>query len=221
MRQYGWITMVILVGLLVQACGPQFETRYSYAPPPTDAGKLCATQCQTVKTYCRRTCAAEEGSCKAQQQSRAQYDYNQYVRKQQAAKREIERSPNSFLSYGACSTGGCNENCDGDFRICYSTCGGQVQESVVCTSGCEDVQPVQPVQPAYRPAQPVREDRGPQTSSLCRKGAKVEVFSEGDWYEAKVKSLPLRNGRCPVHYIGYDDSEDEDVPLTDMRRIGE
>ncbi len=230
MKQYWRITMVILVGLLVQACGPQFETRYSYAPPPTNAGKLCATQCQTVKNYCRRTCRAEEGSCEAQQQSRAQQEYNQYAKRQQAAKREIERTPSSFLSYGACDAEMCNENCETDFRICYSTCGGEVRESVICTSGCEDVQSIQTIQPAgrteaprpsYRPAPPVLDERNVEASSLCRKGAKVEVFSDGDWYRAKVKAPPLRNGRCPVHYIGYDDSEDENVPLNKMRRIGE
>lgn len=228
MKQHWRITMVILVGLLVQACGPQFETRYSYAPPPTNAGKLCANQCQTVKNYCRRTCSAEESSCKAQQQSRAQQEYNQYVKRQQAAKREIERTQSSFMSYGACAARTCNETCEADFRICYSTCGGEVRESVICTSGCEDVQSFQsfqPIQPtgdtrSYRPAPPVQQERDVATNSLCQTGAKVEVFSDGEWYRAKVKAPPLRNGRCPVHYIGYDDSEDENVPLNKMRRIG-
>ena len=54
---------------------------------------------------------------------------------------------------------------------------------------------------------------------LCQPGQRVEAYSDGEWYEAVVKG-PLRSdGRCPVHYEGYDDEDDENVPPKNLRPL--
>lgn len=48
-----------------------------------------------------------------------------------------------------------------------------------------------------------------------RIGARVEVFSEGDWYKARI--IDAGRGRYRVHYYGYEDSYDEWVRLSQIR----
>lgn len=46
-------------------------------------------------------------------------------------------------------------------------------------------------------------------------GARVEVFSEGDWYKARI--IDAGRGRYRVHYYGYEDSDDEWVKPSQIR----
>ncbi|WP_051341443.1 serine hydrolase [Azospirillum halopraeferens] len=70
---------------------------------------------------------------------------------------------------------------------------------------------------ADRPAG--REAKGPAASGtpLCRPGRAVEVLWEGDWYPARVRGEPDRNGACPVRYDGYGSEDDESVPPKRLR----
>jgi len=58
---------------------------------------------------------------------------------------------------------------------------------------------------------------GPATG-LCVMGARVEVLSEGEWYPARVIGAPVSRQRCPIHYEGYGEDEDEMVLPQRMRR---
>jgi hypothetical protein len=48
-----------------------------------------------------------------------------------------------------------------------------------------------------------------------RIGSRVEVFSEGDWYKARI--IDAGRGRYRVHYYGYEDSDDEWVKPSQIR----
>lgn len=48
-----------------------------------------------------------------------------------------------------------------------------------------------------------------------RVGARVEVYSEGDWYKARI--IDAGRGRYRVHYYGYEDSDDEWVKPSQIR----
>lgn len=50
----------------------------------------------------------------------------------------------------------------------------------------------------------------------ARVGARVVVRSEGDWYKARI--IDARRGSYRVHYYGYEDSDDEWVRPTQIRR---
>jgi hypothetical protein len=54
-----------------------------------------------------------------------------------------------------------------------------------------------------------------QVRSDQKVGARVEVFSEGDWYKARI--IDAGRGRYRVHYYGYEDSYDEWVKLSQIR----
>jgi Caspase domain len=48
-----------------------------------------------------------------------------------------------------------------------------------------------------------------------RVGARVEVYSEGDWYKARI--IDAAGGRYRVHYYGYEDADDEWIKPSQIR----
>lgn len=54
----------------------------------------------------------------------------------------------------------------------------------------------------------------------CQRGDRVVGYapSEKAWYPATVKETRT-SGRCPVHYIDWDDRHDESLPLNRLRRL--
>jgi hypothetical protein len=57
---------------------------------------------------------------------------------------------------------------------------------------------------------------GAESRSDNRIGARVEVYSEGDWYKARI--IGAGRERYRVHYYGYDESYDEWVKPSQIRR---
>ena len=67
------MAMMVLV-LAVVGCGPIYETVYSYQPPRSGEGKMCAGQCQQTSRYCKQNCQMAEQTCKANAQRDASND---------------------------------------------------------------------------------------------------------------------------------------------------
>lgn len=58
----------------------------------------------------------------------------------------------------------------------------------------------------------------PQVSAqLCRRNAAVEVLYDGRWWPATVNADGPVDGRCPIHYLGYEASWDEAAPAERLR----
>lgn len=133
MRLFGLLGVVIAL----QACGPTYQTLYDFKPPAGAQGQACVAQCQISQNHCRTACSATQDACQARVRLEAHQDYERYVALEAKAGREPRRTPASFERFNACSDYTCRQTCEGDFRVCYSTCGGTVSATTVCTSGCE------------------------------------------------------------------------------------
>lgn len=132
------VRLVLVAMLLALAgCGPVIETQYTLVPPASPEGRMCVTQCQQTTQYCRQSCRLEEQTCLAEARSRAMMDYQQYVNERTAKKEPIKRSPSSFEQTWRCQRDSCEDRCEGDFRACFATCGGQVIPRQVCTAFCD------------------------------------------------------------------------------------
>lgn len=53
----------------------------------------------------------------------------------------------------------------------------------------------------------------------CTKDADVLALSDGGWYRAKIKETRSADRPCPVHYAGWNADQDEEIPLSRMRRM--
>ena len=120
--------IAILVAATVAACGPQYRTETNFIPPQTDAGRACVFQCDNVQLQCRQLADA-----RAQNQTLLkQQEYNQCLANAQAS-----TNPYASLSCSNTPVSASYGNCTGQYEQCYRTCGGQVQKTTYCVSGCD------------------------------------------------------------------------------------
>lgn len=132
MKNYHWLT--IITGLiLLSGCGPIYKTEYTYQPPRSQIGKMCASQCTQTKINCQQLCEMRNESCKSNGRQEAMIQYLEYKESQIAAGKPVKRTPENF------NTSYCNESCDctDTYNQCYQTCGGMITPYQVCTAFCK------------------------------------------------------------------------------------
>ena len=228
------LSLCLAVMALLSACGPVYETQYSLVPPSSAEGRLCVNQCQQNRNYCRQNCGMSQQACVNEARSRALYEYQAYVNRQQAEKKPIKKSVGDFDRSYSCGNSSCEARCESDYRDCFGgSCGGQVVAKRVCTAFCDQERPA-PAAPMLSPmppggvqapmmqaptgAAPMSNNGGYAAgSSLCQPGMRVSVEWKGDWYAATVKDHPRKDGRCPVHYDDFGSEDDESVSLRRIR----
>lgn len=237
------LTLCLAVMALLGACGPVYETQYSLIPPGSAEGRLCVNQCQQNRNFCRQNCSLTQQACVNEARSRALYEYQAYVNRQQAEKKPIKKTVSNFDRSYSCGNSSCETRCEADYRDCFGgSCGGQVIARSVCTAFCDQEKPapvaaaaprlspmppgtaqspvqspVQSMVQAQAPAAAITTGRYPAGASLCQPGMRVEVEWKGDWYAATVKDKPRKDGRCPIHYDDFGSEDDESVSLRRIR----
>jgi hypothetical protein len=117
-RKTYWL--LILPGLyLFTACGPIYQTEYSFIPPTNEQGRACVFQCENGKLQC----AQIEDMRKERCDDRAEHEY---YRCQDRGEKYCYRE--------SCSAD--YENCESRYRGCFQSCGGKVESKQVCTAFC-------------------------------------------------------------------------------------
>jgi hypothetical protein len=109
--------LALLAPLLLTACGPQYSTTYQIVPPQSQADRACANNCLVLLNQCQSNCQSNVYMCEA---------INTAAR---SARGDV------FVG-GSCGTRSCNANCQANYRICHTNCGGQVIQNTVCTANC-------------------------------------------------------------------------------------
>lgn len=130
------VRILLLVSLVffLSACGPIYQTQYSYKPPKSSMGRMCAAQCIQNKSNCEQMCQIREESCRTKARQDALYQYELYKAQQQVQSQPVKKTPQDFEN-----TWGCHQSCDCGpaYNACYETCGGQVIATQVCTAFCD------------------------------------------------------------------------------------
>lgn len=124
------------------ACGPVYKTTYELTPPQTAEGRMCASQCQQIKSACQTTGYERYQRCRSDKLAYADHKYNEYRVQQLLLQKPIKKTRRSF--YGGYSCGqerSYKKACESDFIGCFATCGGRVTPHTVCTANCEQAQP--------------------------------------------------------------------------------
>lgn len=146
----------LLLGILTAAASLLWgcTTEYRYTPPTTAAGRACVLHCQAVQAGCRNS--RDQRATAAYNQCRQDAAVNQDQCQRQALFDQQQCQHDSDVDYTAClkyartdaDRAGCRQKscplrscnasscynsadydiCDSDFRLCYQTCGGQVEE---------------------------------------------------------------------------------------------
>ncbi|HLO75335.1 MAG TPA: hypothetical protein VK196_02620 [Magnetospirillum sp.] len=63
--------VLAMVAVVLQGClGPDYQTTYQFTPPRSAEGRLCTSQCQQIRGYCRESCDNKGRDCTPAQESR-------------------------------------------------------------------------------------------------------------------------------------------------------
>lgn len=126
--------LVSTLTLMLAACGPIYETQYSYQPPHSDTGRMCAAQCVQNKSTCHAMCEMRKQTCLAQDKQNALVQFEAYKTRRIAEHRPVDKTPVDFENSWNCNQAcGCGDT----FNMCYQTCGGVVTPHRECVAFCD------------------------------------------------------------------------------------
>lgn len=106
----------------LSACGPVYDTQYTFLPPEDSTGRACVFQCDNSKLQCQQLQDQSAELC----ESRAEREYDRCVDKYGEKK--------CYRDY--CSSSD-HERCETQYRSCYQSCGGNVRSETVCVAFCD------------------------------------------------------------------------------------
>lgn len=145
MRHLTFYSMVTAFTLLLTACGPQIKTQYDYTPPASSEGMQCLSSCQAASTQCQADLEYRKGQCRADAEREAEFEFRQrQVNYQIAVGRSQvdpvkyplpDRPQKPYVSTYHCDN--MSNTCEAQYRTCYRSCGGRIQERQVCVANCE------------------------------------------------------------------------------------
>ncbi|MDR2338425.1 MAG: hypothetical protein LBE20_07305 [Deltaproteobacteria bacterium] len=135
--------------LFLNSCGPIYETKYNFIPPAiTSKTQSCLAGCNSDSAQCYQVEKNNYLDC----QTQARIEYHNCLRLQEQkeifclALKDYQHNADYAKCLKnargkACSEKYCpKENiskCDAAFRNCYRSCGGIINETVVCIANCE------------------------------------------------------------------------------------
>jgi hypothetical protein len=89
-----------------------------------------------MERSCKQNCNHQERQCEENRRLKAQNEYQQYLLERQISKEPITKTASSFEGFNNCSNYYCTNDCNSDYRICYTNCGGEVLTKQVCVFNC-------------------------------------------------------------------------------------
>jgi hypothetical protein len=131
--------MAMLFGLtaLLAACGPIYDTQYTYSAPTSARGQACVSSCEADKSGCTYSCRRRTQDCENEKEMIADREYNRYARWRQNQGLPVDRTRLSFMPGYSCPwESECTDVCDAEYRACFTGCGGRIDAQQVCVMGC-------------------------------------------------------------------------------------
>lgn len=123
---------IVAAALVLGACAKE----YVYTPPTSPEGRACVQRCQTDQQACRHTqdrrAEAAAHDCRATAERREMKCETEatveYMACLKYAKTDADRAA---CAKESCEPDACTPSpsygvCDGDFRVCFQTCGGTI-----------------------------------------------------------------------------------------------
>jgi hypothetical protein len=121
---------IALIALLLAGCGPIYDTTYRYLPPSDPLSRPCITQCLTSRDSCRNVqeLKAENSRLRCERDAGDDFERCLFNAKDEQGKNSCRRR--------TCSESTNLGVCEADYRVCFQSCGGIVEEERVCTFNC-------------------------------------------------------------------------------------
>lgn len=132
--------VVMMFLFLLGACGPQYETHYSFTPPPQSAqATQCLQSCEIQRQQCKllddtryQACQSQARADKLQCEANQNADYTHCLKKHPDKPKKCSKP---FCMESSCSRN--QSDCDQSYRTCYTSCGGSVTSTTICVADCD------------------------------------------------------------------------------------
>jgi hypothetical protein len=132
------VLIPLVLVFLLAACEEKNTSGYSYIPPDTPGGRMCANQCRLAHDYGLEACDLAYRHCVSDVQTQALKDYEKYTREQFDTNQPMDLYLSDFERMQPCTSAHdrCNEGYESGYRMCYANCGGTVKENSSCEPFC-------------------------------------------------------------------------------------
>lgn len=134
------IALLVVVMALISNCGPVYKVEYSYTPPQTKQGRMCANQCIQLTRECRNNCTINRNRCIDQTNtSRAINNaLDVMILEKDSEDHRREHYHYHYADRDRCyrDEEKCFARCEDDQRDCYINCGAKVSKHEYCTENC-------------------------------------------------------------------------------------
>jgi hypothetical protein len=119
------LSLFVFATFLLAGC----ETiRYELRPPASETGRLCVTQCEGNKEYCRDNEMHRARMEKQDCEHRTEHKLHECLRG--ADSPETRRNCENKNKVSSCSAYEDMERCEANYRNCFGQCGGTVTKIV-------------------------------------------------------------------------------------------
>lgn len=120
-----------LSALFFQGCGPIYDTAYTFRPPTSGIGRICAAQCGVSRGQCAQLEDVRARQCESASQ-----------RDRILCETEVRIDKGREPKWYECGSDLCSANyelCESNYRACYQACGGEVRAETRCVANCAKV----------------------------------------------------------------------------------
>jgi hypothetical protein len=102
-----------IVPFMVISCGPRYEISYRYTNPPSEEGRSCVSECETIRVQCKQT--ADIKADREVLEKKEEYQECYRERRVYCVDESLWVRPDY-------------SKCESDYRSCFERCGGKVTE---------------------------------------------------------------------------------------------
>ena len=119
------------------ACGPIYDTEYTYHAPRDPGGRACVSSCDADQSQCKYQCRRETQDCENEKRRVAEREFNRYARWRRDQNLPVDKNVYDFTPGYSCPwESECSDVCESSYRACFTGCGGTIDARQVCVMGC-------------------------------------------------------------------------------------
>jgi hypothetical protein len=129
----------LIVSWLVGACGPLYQTTYTYVAPDSVSTRECVQDCTEETQDCVARTEHYYWMCEREDEDMAEHAFRRYRRAREEQKLPVKKSVWDFKSMGCSSYQSEHKaQCNAHYDACFTGCGGQIIPKRECVMFCDE-----------------------------------------------------------------------------------
>ena len=123
---------------LLTACGPIYQTTYSYTAPDNLVTGACIQACGDTWDDCHDRANLEVSNCESSAKRDAEKNFQEYKRERERKNKKLDRDI-GFFNNGSCNTvkSDLDRKCRSRYDNCFTSCGGTITTIKECILFCD------------------------------------------------------------------------------------